>query len=235
MWEYNHSYPNELYHYGIKGMKWGVRRFQKKDGSYTDAGKKRRSQDPETTQKIKNSVKNVAAATAAALGVSAAAAATVHAAKNGSHTSVEKKRRGSDASSLSDEELTSKVKRLNLEKQYNKMTKENEPKSKLEQSKKVVDASSELVRQAKNIERDSRPQPVKKKLDLSGMSDQQLRDRINRANLEKQYNDLFGEKETVTISKGRKFAQNALEIGGSALVVTSSVLGIAASIKQILD
>ena len=31
----------ELYHHGIKGQKWGVRRFQKKDGSLTPAGKKR--------------------------------------------------------------------------------------------------------------------------------------------------------------------------------------------------
>lgn len=32
----------ELYHYGVKGMKWGVRRYQNKDGSYTAAGKKHR-------------------------------------------------------------------------------------------------------------------------------------------------------------------------------------------------
>lgn len=32
---------NELYHHGIKGMKWGVRRFQTPDGSLTAAGKKR--------------------------------------------------------------------------------------------------------------------------------------------------------------------------------------------------
>lgn len=34
-------YPNELYHHGIKGQKWGIRRYQNEDGSLTPEGQKR--------------------------------------------------------------------------------------------------------------------------------------------------------------------------------------------------
>lgn len=36
---------NELIHFGIKGMKWGVRRYQTESGDLTPAGKKRYSDD----------------------------------------------------------------------------------------------------------------------------------------------------------------------------------------------
>lgn len=42
---------NELMHYGIRGMKWGVRRYQNPDGSLTPAGKKR--------EKAKNQRKSI--------------------------------------------------------------------------------------------------------------------------------------------------------------------------------
>lgn len=34
-------YSNEIYHYGIPGMKWGIRRFQNPDGTLTAAGRRR--------------------------------------------------------------------------------------------------------------------------------------------------------------------------------------------------
>lgn len=42
---------NSLTHWGVRGMKWGIRRYQNKDGSLTAAGKKRRGADDGAAEK----------------------------------------------------------------------------------------------------------------------------------------------------------------------------------------
>ena len=50
---------NELYHHGVKGQKWGVRRYQNKDGSLTSAGKKKYSIDNPQLSKAKDRSKRL--------------------------------------------------------------------------------------------------------------------------------------------------------------------------------
>ena len=164
---------NELYHYGILGMKWGVRRYQNRDGSLTVEGKKRYDRDI---------AENLA----------------------------KKKDSRIDTSSPDP----------------NRWVRED-----IERSKRVIDSGSDLIRQAKSIERDTSPRSTKKRLNVSNMSDKELRDKINRELLERQYSDIFGEEAKV--SRGRQFTRETLEIAGTALAATSSVLGIMLAIKQL--
>lgn len=50
---------NELQHWGIKGMRWGVRRYQNKDGSLTPAGKKHYDKDFDPVNKVFKTVELV--------------------------------------------------------------------------------------------------------------------------------------------------------------------------------
>ena len=53
---YNNDY---LMHYGVKGMKWGVRRYQNEDGTLTNAGKERYYNDQDRASLFSESKKNV--------------------------------------------------------------------------------------------------------------------------------------------------------------------------------
>lgn len=92
-----------LMHYGIKGMKWGIRRFQNADGSLTAAGKKRYGSG-EGTERQKKSVdakkvaKTAAKVTGAALMAAGVTAAVYYASKNPTVVKVAAKTIGSVAS-----------------------------------------------------------------------------------------------------------------------------------------
>ena len=50
------TYEVYLAHHGIKGQKWGVRRYQNEDGTYTEAGLKRYARATKKADKKRNEI-----------------------------------------------------------------------------------------------------------------------------------------------------------------------------------
>lgn len=177
-------YNNELMHWGKKGMKWGVRRYQNKDGTLTEAGKKRYARDAR-----------------------------------------EKEFNKYDESTGTYYKTSKKNGRQELDVDADRYFKED-----LQRTKRLTEESSRMTGELKKANDLAIKNAPRKQMDLSNMSDKELRDQINRAFLEKQYNDMFNPPQ---VSKGREYASKLLETTGTVLGITGSALGIALAIKEL--
>ena len=91
---------NELYHFGVKGMKWGVRRYQNKDGTLTKAGRKKMAKLDKEYSKLIGQKRNTES-------------------PNTSSSPTKKKK----LSEMTDDEIREQINRITLEKQYTNLLK----------------------------------------------------------------------------------------------------------------
>lgn len=99
-----------------------------------------------------------------------------------------------------------------------------------ERMRTLTNETSGLTRNLKTMVDKSIKNTPKVKMDLSNMTEQEMRAQINRALLEKQYNDMFAPQKS---TRGREYISDILDTAGNVLAVTGSALGIALSIQAL--
>lgn len=164
-----------LIHSGIRGQKWGIRRFQNKDGTWTAEGKKRRAVKEGYSGKPDKKSKD------------------------------ETKKEKIEISKMSDDELRSRINRMQLEEQYKQYLAKANPKKK----SKVKEVMSKLAENAamtignKAVESIAnkmfaKSKPKKKPIDLDSLTPEKLK-KMNKDELDEvnAYADAIGKARKI--------------------------------------
>ena len=218
---------NELRHFGIKGMKWGVRRYQNSDGTLTSAGRKRyggvtrksgryQGKRIDVNAKVDNNGSKY----------------------KGTRLDTDLNRRYGayiNEDGTLTPEGSAKAKRdaalLNFEKQR-KQREKNDADAKREKADTILSIGKESKNAADSIVNlyDRFAGRKNKPVDLSQMSDSDLQKAINRMNMEQNYQRLVNQQNT---SKGREVVGDILAVGGGTLAVAASAITIAQGIQSL--
>lgn len=104
-------------------------------------------------------------------------------------------------------------------------------KEKLGALKKSTSAASEIAGEGKKMTKSiGNIKSTKQAVDLSSMTDSELREKVNRMNMEQQFSNLAA---NASVSKGQKYTEDILGVASNVLVMTSSALAIALAIKEL--
>ena len=204
---------DDLRHWGIKGMRWGVRRYQNPDGTLTAAGKKRYSSSENvrdiSTDELRKRVNRL----------------------NNEQRYMELTRSSSSGISKTADSVERASKTATDINKVYKVTKgDNNPYSKV--AGQGIDAAARTARLTKKIDtsvRSKKDANVAAKR-LEKMTDAELAREVDRLNLEQQYSRLSKSK----IQRGKTSVNDVLDIAGDVVGIGASAVAIAVGIKKLM-
>lgn len=184
VWTYN--YTTELWHHGIMGMKWGIRRYQNPDGSLTTAGKIRYG----NKNRLEASVNKKAAKLQRKYNdLTGKSIRQNNAAKDKTDEEARKKdSKSKSISEMSSEELQAAINRINLEKTYLQAMESVNPR-KVSRGQKFIDSfkdqavnsiSKGAAEALGDVVKGALTKSLKKSLGLSDSSKDNQKKKVNK-------------------------------------------------------
>lgn len=210
---------DELRHWGIPDMKWGRRRFQNYDGSLTEAGKARYRKQ---VQKARSDAYDEAYKKAydrerdRLIRVETAAGRTPDP-------------RTIDASAKAVAEASAKAS-ANSASRNAKFDIDKEVQKDIDATQGILKETGNMANTASNAVKRARIDVPK--MDLSNMSEQEMRNAINRAKLEGEYDAMFN-PERARVEAGKARVANMLDNLDYTVKLAGGALGIALLVKQL--
>ena len=244
----NFKADDYLAHHGIKGQKWGIRRFQNSDGSLTSEGKKRYSTDTSTassrsqTSASKRAKRILAGSAAVAAGLGAYA---INRRSGGDQNSrrlpnvnlKEDSIRSHNASVKQAKKIMAKMAKQNgkgsskFDRAFENTVKNGKDKPNISPAESVMKQAGHAIDMTKSgLEDANRLKNLSKpKQSYDDISDAELRRRINRIHMEREYESLTSQDR----SEGYERAMSILTITGAVVGTVGAGIDIYTKIKHL--